>query len=107
MSQSLTLKTSPQLDAATTMLHRRNGARFPPNVTLCNQAKELNLGFVRPENLVSRGLRVQADFSHLHRGTLELCQSDHQVLGHFPDQGPSPLIAQFGWTARSRKRPGS
>ena len=25
-------------------------------------------------------------FSHLHRGTLELCQSGHQVLGHFPDQ---------------------
>jgi hypothetical protein len=35
-------------------------------------------------------------FSHLHRGTLELCQSDHQVLGHLPDQGPSPPIAQFG-----------
>ena len=27
-------------------------------------------------------------FSHLHRGTLELCQSDH----HFPDQGPSPRL---------------
>ena len=25
-------------------------------------------------------------FSHLHRGTLELCQSDHQVLGHLSDQ---------------------
>ena len=23
--------------------------------------------------------------SHLHRGTLELCQSDHQVFGHLPD----------------------
>ena len=34
-------------------------------------------------------------FSHLHRGTLELCQSDHRVLGHLPDQGPSPPIAQF------------
>ena len=34
-------------------------------------------------------------FSHLHRGTLELCQSDHQ--------GPSPPIAQFGWAASSRK----
>ena len=31
--------------------------------------------------------------SHLHRGTLELCQSDHQALGHLPDQGPSPPIA--------------
>jgi hypothetical protein len=28
-------------------------------------------------------------FFHLHRGTLELCQSDHQVLGHLNDQGPS------------------
>ena len=42
-------------------------------------------------------------FSHLHRGTLELCQSDHQVLGHLPDQGPSPPIAQFGWADSSRK----
>ena len=33
--------------------------------------------------------------SHLHRGTLELCQSDHRVLGHLPDQGPSPPIVQF------------
>ena len=23
--------------------------------------------------------------------------SDHQVLGRLPDQGPSPLITQFGW----------
>ena len=29
-------------------------------------------------------------FSHLHRGTLELGQSDHQVFGHLPDQAPSP-----------------
>ena len=35
-------------------------------------------------------------FSHLHRGTLELCQSDHWVLGHLPDHGTSPPIAQFG-----------
>ena len=33
----------------------------------------------------------------------ELCQSDHRVLGHLPDQGPSPLIAQFGQAASSRK----
>ena len=33
---------------------------------------------------------------------LELCQSDHRVLGHLPDQGPSPTIAQFGWAASSR-----
>ena len=42
-------------------------------------------------------------FSHLHRGTLEPCQSDHRVIGHLPDQGPSPLNAQFGWAAGSRK----
>ena len=32
-------------------------------------------------------------FSHLHRGTLELCHSDHRVLGHLPVQGPYPLIS--------------
>ena len=42
-------------------------------------------------------------FAHLHRGTLELCQSDHQVLGHHHDQGPSPPIAQFGWVTSSKK----
>jgi hypothetical protein len=31
---------------------------FPPDVTLDIQAKEFNLGFIRPENLVSHGLRV-------------------------------------------------
>ena len=31
-------------------------------------------------------------------GTLELCQSDHRVLGHLPDQGPSPPIAQCAST---------
>ena len=29
--------------------------------------------------------------------------SDHRVLGHLPDQGPSPLIGQFGRAASSRK----
>ena len=33
----------------------------------------------------------------------ELCQSDHQVLGHLPDQGLSPPIAQFGRAASFRK----
>ena len=42
-------------------------------------------------------------FSHLHRGTLELIQSNHWVLGHPPDQGPSTPIAQFGWAVTSRK----
>ena len=35
--------------------------------------------------------------------TEELCQNHHRVLGHLPDQGPSPTIAQFGWAASSRK----
>ena len=43
--------TRTQHDAATTMLHRRVGARFPPDLTLAIQAKEFNLGFIRPENL--------------------------------------------------------
>ena len=42
-------------------------------------------------------------FSLLHRGTLELYQSDHRVLSHLPDKGPSPLIAQFGQAASSKK----
>jgi hypothetical protein len=41
--------------------------------------------------------------SHLHRGTLEPCQSDPWVLALLPDQGPSPPIAQFGRAASSRK----
>ena len=51
-------KISPQLDAATTMLHRQDGARLPPDVNLGIQAKEFNLGFIRPENLVSHCLKV-------------------------------------------------
>jgi hypothetical protein len=51
-------KRSPQHDAATTMLHHRDDARFPSDVTLGIQAKEFNLGFIRPENLVSHGKRV-------------------------------------------------
>ena len=33
------------------MFHRRDGLRFPPDVTLGIQFKEFNLGFIRPENL--------------------------------------------------------
>ena len=40
------------------MLHRRDGARFPPDITIVIQDKELNLGFFKPENLVSHGLRI-------------------------------------------------
>ena len=43
---------------ATTMLHRRDGARFPPDVMLGIQAKVFNLGFIRLGNLLSHGLRV-------------------------------------------------
>ena len=35
--------------------------------------------------------------------TEELCQSDHWVLGHLPDLGPPPPIAQFSLEASSRK----
>jgi hypothetical protein len=35
------------------MLHRRDGASFPPDVTLGIPDKEFNLGFIRPENLLS------------------------------------------------------
>ena len=35
--------------------------------------------------------------------TEELCQSDHQVPGHLPDQGPTPLLAQFGQASSSTK----
>jgi hypothetical protein len=35
-----------------------NGAWFPTDVTIGIQAKEFNLDFIRPENLVSHGLRV-------------------------------------------------
>ena len=37
------------------MLHRRDGARFSPDEALGIQAKEFNLGFIKPDNLVSHG----------------------------------------------------
>jgi hypothetical protein len=40
------------------MLHRRDGARFPPDLMLGLKDKEFNLGLIRPESLVSHGLRV-------------------------------------------------
>uniref|UniRef100_A0A8K9WRZ0 Pyruvate dehydrogenase E1 component subunit beta n=1 Tax=Oncorhynchus mykiss TaxID=8022 RepID=A0A8K9WRZ0_ONCMY len=40
------------------MLHRWDGARFLPDRTLGIQAKEFNLGIIRPVNRVSHGLRV-------------------------------------------------
>ena len=116
------------------MLHSRDGARFPPDVTLGIQAKEFHLSFISPQNFVlaysqravmcfftkewlpSGHSNIKAwlvescrdgcpsgRFSHLHKGTLELCQSDHRVPGHLPDKGTSPPIAQFGHAAISRK----
>ena len=36
----------------------RDGTRFPPDVTIGIQAKEFNLGFISPENLVSHVLII-------------------------------------------------
>ena len=100
------------------MLHHRDDARFPYEVIRGIHAKEFNLGFIRPENLVYFG-KLQEDSQHfteewlqsshfgklsnIQRGTLELCQNDHWVLGHLLDQDPSPLIAQFGQASCFRK----
>ena len=114
------------------MLHRRDGVRFLPDVTVGIQVKEFNIGVIRlvweslgvfwqtPSGLLCafftghsiikawlveccRDGCPSGRFSHLHRGTLELCQSDRRFLGHPPDQGPSLPTAQFGWAASSRK----
>ena len=42
-------------------------------------------------------------FFHLNRGNVKLCQIDHRIIGHLPDQGPSPPTALFGRVASSRK----
>ena len=57
----------------------------------------------RPDWWGSAEIVVLLEGSPISRGTLELCQSDHRVLGHLPDQGPSPLIAQFGQETSSGK----
>ena len=44
------------------MLHSKDGDTFPPDVALSILAKEFNLGFIRPENLVFHGLRVLGAF---------------------------------------------
>ena len=44
-----------------------SGARFPPNMMPGIHAKEFNLSLIRPENLVSHGLRVlQVHFGKRH-----------------------------------------
>ena len=50
------------------MLHCRDGARFPPDVTLGIQAKELYLDFIRLENVVSHGRSPLGAFGKLQAG---------------------------------------
>ena len=50
------------------LLHCRDGAWFPPDMMLGIQAKEFNLGFIRPENLVSHGLSPLGAFSKTPSG---------------------------------------
>ena len=65
------------------MLHRRDGARFPPDMTLGIQAKQFNLGFIRQENLVSHGLRVlRVPFSELQAGCHEPFTEEWLPSGH-------------------------
>jgi hypothetical protein len=47
--------------------------------------------------------RLWLGHSRTFRNLSELCQGDHPVLGHLPDQSPSPPIAQLGRAANSRK----
>ncbi len=49
---------------------------------------------------------LSTTFSHLPNASLELSHSDLWVLLYLSHQGSSPLIAQFGWTASSRKGSG-
>ncbi|KAK3572260.1 hypothetical protein QTP86_029526 [Hemibagrus guttatus] len=73
-------------DAATTMLHCRDGigqvmsgAWFPPDMTLATQAKEFNLCFIRPENFVSHGMRV-LQISSVSQDFLMLQQKLNQII---------------------------
>ncbi len=49
---------------------------------------------------------LSTTFSHLPNASLELSHSDFWVLLYLSHQGSSPLIAQFGRTASSRKGSG-
>ena len=122
---------SPATEAATTMLHRWDGIRQvmsgPPNMTLRIGAKQFNVGFIKtpcglscvflcgeasiwplkPRSVESCSECCRSgSFFNFHTGFLELSQSDHWVLCHLSYQVPSPLIAQFGWAASSRKSTG-
>ena len=125
-------KTSPLHDAATNMLHCREGARPKSSILVSSDQGILFLMVWESFSKLQAGCRVpftkewlsschstikawlveycrdycpSGRFSDLHRGTLELCQSGHWVLGYLPDQGPSPPIAQFGRAASSRRGP--
>ena len=80
-------KTFPQHGAATTMLHHRDGARFPPDVKFGIQAKEFNLGVIRPENLVSHGLRVfRCPLKNSKRAVMCLLQRSGFCLATLPQR---------------------
>ena len=72
------------------MLHCRDGigqmmsgAWFPPDMTLGIQAKEFNLSFIRPENVVSHGLIVlQVPFGKLMAGSYVPFTEEWLPSGH-------------------------
>ncbi|KAI3352457.1 hypothetical protein L3Q82_005411 [Scortum barcoo] len=89
-------KHAPQHDAATTMLHCRDGiglvmsgAWFPPNMTPGINAKEFNLCLIRPENFVSHGLRGP---SGLIGGLLQRWLSFWKVLLSLQRRSPGALM---------------
>ena len=69
ISSTLTSLPAPAAAAATTALHCWNGighvmsgAWFPPDMALRIEAKQFNICFITPENLVSRSLSVLGAF---------------------------------------------
>ncbi len=76
-------KTSPQHDAATTMLHCwdcigkvMSSAWFSPYIPLRIKAKKFYLGFIRPENLICHHLGVLQVFFHVS------CTEERLPSGH-------------------------
>uniref|UniRef100_A0AAZ3S5Y3 Anoctamin n=1 Tax=Oncorhynchus tshawytscha TaxID=74940 RepID=A0AAZ3S5Y3_ONCTS len=76
------LETSPQHDAATAMLHRRDGARFPPYVTLGIQAKESYLDKLFGKRLLQAGRHIMSHKSWMKTVPTENCD----ILMTFSDQ---------------------
>ena len=58
---------------------------------------------IRPDWWSAAEMVVLLEVSPISTEELELCQIDYRVLGKLSDQGPSPLNAQFGQVASSRK----